>query len=57
MNDLLNDKVHVSTKTCHHRPSNVWFDDKCRRAKQSLNVDHFTLLQRLKKSHGINGVV
>ncbi len=35
---LLDDQIPVSTKTCRHWPSNVWFDDECRRAKQSLQA-------------------
>ena len=36
--ELLEDQIPVSTKTCRRRPSNVWFDDECRRAKQSLRA-------------------
>jgi hypothetical protein len=35
---LLDEQIPVSTKTCRRRPSNVWFDDECRRAKKSLRA-------------------
>ena len=31
---LLDQQIPANTKTCRRRPSNAWFDDDCRRAKQ-----------------------
>jgi hypothetical protein len=39
---LLDEQIPVSTKTCRRRPSNVWFDDECRRAKKSLRASERT---------------
>jgi len=34
--ELLHRQVSARTVTCRRRPSSVWFDDECRRAKQSV---------------------
>jgi len=33
---LLDKQVPVRQVTCRRRPSNLWFDDECRRAKRTL---------------------
>ena len=35
---LLNDQIPARSTTCRRRPSNAWFNDECRKAKQSLRI-------------------
>jgi hypothetical protein len=38
LESLLNDQIPVRSTTCRRRPSNAWFNDECRKAKQSLRI-------------------
>ena len=38
LESLLNTQIPVTKTTCRQRPSNAWFNDDCRKAKQSLRT-------------------